>query len=103
MFGRITRRCNQITTEDRVDPADHLEIILAMATVPLPSRRPNEAERIDGEEDCAESNQSNLEEFFAPDVVHVNLLSARMPELVGLAGCVFNFYIVQICGWGFLG
>ena len=34
---RITRRSNEISTENRVDPADHLQIILAMPTVPLPS------------------------------------------------------------------
>ena len=63
MFGRITRGSNEISTENRVDPADHLQVVLAMAIVPLPSRRPNEAERVDGEEDCADCNQSNLEEF----------------------------------------
>src|SRR5215475_8097101 len=41
-----------------------------MASVPLPARRPKQTERIDGEEDCAECNQSNLEQFFARDVVH---------------------------------
>jgi hypothetical protein len=45
-----------------------------MATVPLPSRRPNKTEWIDGEEDCTDCNQSNLEEFFARDLVHENLL-----------------------------
>src|SRR3954447_12194771 len=72
MFGRITCRSNQISTENRVDSADHLQIILAMAAVPLPPRRPNKAERVDREEDCAECNQSNLEQFFARDVVHLN-------------------------------
>src|SRR5215467_4601964 len=71
MLGRITRSSNEIGSENRVNPADHLEVILAMATVPLPSRRPDEAERVDGEEDCAECNQSNLEELFARGVVHV--------------------------------
>src|SRR5262245_44775816 len=85
MFGRITRRGNQTSTENRVDPAEHLKIILAMATVPLPSRRPNEAERVYGEEDCAECNQSNLEELFACDVVHPSLLSISMPASAGLA------------------
>jgi hypothetical protein len=42
MFGRIMRRSDQKSTENRVDSADHLKIILSMATVPLPSRRPNE-------------------------------------------------------------
>jgi hypothetical protein len=84
MFGRITRRGNQISAENRVDPADHLEIILAMATVPLPSRWPNEAEWINGEEDCADCNQSNLEELFARDLVHVNLLSANKNQLASL-------------------
>src|SRR6476660_4837655 len=79
MFRRITRGSNEKSTENRVDPTDHLKIILTMATVPLPSRRPNEAERVDGEEDCAEHNQSNLEEFFARDVVHRNLLSVNIP------------------------
>src|SRR6516162_237745 len=86
MFGRITRRNNEISTENRVDPADHLQVIFAMATVPLPSRRPNEAERVDGEEDCANCNQSNLKEFFARDVVHEDLLSVSVPEPVWLAG-----------------
>src|SRR5262249_54095955 len=70
MFRGITRGGNEKSTENRVDPADHLQVILAMATVPLPSRRPNEAERVDSEEDRAECNQSNLEEFFARNVVH---------------------------------
>src|SRR5215467_7414538 len=70
MLRWITRGSNEISTEDRVDPADHLQVVLAMATVPLPSRRPNDAERVDREEDYAECNQSNLEEFFARDVVH---------------------------------
>jgi hypothetical protein len=52
-----------------------------MATVPLPSGRPNEAEGIDGEEDCAECNQSNLEEFFARKLVHENLLSISLRVL----------------------
>jgi hypothetical protein len=59
-----------------------------MATVPLPSRRPNEAERVDGEEDYADYNQSNLEKFFARDVVHENLLSASLPGPVGVYGLV---------------
>jgi hypothetical protein len=50
MFGRITRSSNEISAEDRVDPTDHLQVILAMSTMPLPSRWPNEAERVDGEE-----------------------------------------------------
>src|SRR5215813_9551418 len=70
MFGRVTRRGNEVSAEDRVDPTDHLEVVLAMATVPPPSRRPNEAERVDGEEDCTKCNQGNLEEFFARDVIH---------------------------------
>src|SRR5215510_7509348 len=70
MFGRITRGSNEINAEDRVDPTDHLQVVLAMAAVPLPSRRPNEVERVDGEEDCADCNQGNLEEFFTRDVVH---------------------------------
>src|SRR3954447_8244936 len=86
MFGRITCRSNQISTENRVDSADHLQIILAMAAVPLPPRRPNEAERVDREEDCAECNQSNLEQFFARDVVHLNSPVLRMPGPAGLAG-----------------
>ena len=78
--------------QSALDPADHLEIILAMATVPLPSRWPNEAEWVDGEEDCADCNQSKLEEFFARDLIHVNLLSVNMPGPVGLAGRVANRY-----------
>src|SRR5215470_13829293 len=70
VFGRITRGSNEISAEHRVDTTDHLEVVLAMATVPQPSRRPNEAERVDGEEDCAECNQGNLEKFFARDVIH---------------------------------
>src|SRR5262247_1628457 len=70
MCRRITRGSDEISAEDRVDPTDHLKVVLAMATVPLPSRRPNEAERVDREEDCAECNQGNLKEFFARDVVH---------------------------------
>ena len=88
MFGRITRRGNQISTENCVDPAEHLQIILAMATVPLPSRRPNEAERVDGEEDCAACDQSSLEEFFARDVIYVNLLSVSRQRPIGLAVCI---------------
>src|SRR3954466_4479615 len=70
MFGRIASGSNEVSAENRVDPTDHLKVILAMATVPLPPRRPNEAERVDGEENCAERNQGNLEELFARDVVH---------------------------------
>ena len=55
-----------------------------MATVPLSSRWPNKAEWVDGEEDCADGNQGNLKEFFARDVVHVNLLSVKMPRLLTL-------------------
>jgi len=87
MFGRIARGSNEISTEDRVDPADHLKVILAMAVVPPPSRRPNEAKRVDGEADCAEYDQSNLQEFFARDVVHSDLLpvvSDHLGSLVGL-------------------
>src|SRR6516165_11993256 len=86
MFRRITRGSNEVNTEHRVHPADHLEVILAMATVPLPSRWPNKADWVDGEEDCADRNQSNLEEFFARDVVHVNLLSVSMPRPIGFFG-----------------
>jgi hypothetical protein len=82
MFGRITSRSNQISTENCVDPADHLKMILTMATVPLPTRGPNEAERVDGEERCADYNQSNLEEFFACDVVHLNLRKLGQAKLV---------------------
>src|SRR5215472_10185039 len=70
---------NEISAEDRVDPTDHLKVVLAMATMPLPSRRPNEAERVNGEEDCAECNQGNLEEFFARNVIHADLLFVREP------------------------
>src|SRR5215475_1384386 len=70
MLGGITRGTNKIDTKNHVNAADHLEVVLAMAAIPLPSRRPNEAERVDGEEDYADCNQSNLEEFFARDVVH---------------------------------
>ena len=74
IFGRITRRGNQIRTENRVDPADHLKVILAVTAMPPPSRRPNQAKRVDREEDCAEYNQGDLQEFFARDVVHIDLL-----------------------------
>src|SRR5262245_21964647 len=71
MLGRITTSRKDIITDDRGDPADDLQVVLPMAAVPLPSRRPNEAERVDGEEDCADCNQGNFEEFFTRDVVHV--------------------------------
>ena len=63
MFGRVARSANEISAENCIDPADHLKVILAVTAVPLPSRRPKEAKRVDGEEDCANCNQSNLQEF----------------------------------------
>ena len=36
MFGRIACGSNQISAENRVDPTNHLKIILTMAAVPLP-------------------------------------------------------------------
>src|SRR5215831_19235304 len=94
MFGRITRRGNEVSAEDRVDPTDHLEIVLAMASVPLPSRRPNKAERVDGEEDCAECNQGNLEEFFARDVIHAES-PVRKRAFAGRASCYAAFFAVR--------
>src|SRR5262249_1527682 len=84
MLGRITRGSNEIDAEDRVDPTDHLQVVLALTAVPLPSRRPNEAKRVDGEEDYADCNEGNLEEFFARDVVHADPLFVTGPGLVRL-------------------
>src|SRR5690242_10469757 len=83
IFGGITRCSNEISAEDRVNPADHLKVVLAMTGVPLPSRWPNEAERIDGEEDCTKCNQRNLEVFFARDVVHVGPPVRKAPGSAG--------------------
>src|SRR6516162_1234348 len=71
MFGRITRGSNEISAEDRVDPTDHLQVVLAMAAVPLPSRRPDEAVRVYGEDGGAVCNDADLEEVFTREVVQV--------------------------------
>ena len=70
MLGWIARGSNEKGTKDGVDPADHLQVVLTMPSVPLPSRRPKETHRIDGEEDCTDGNQGNLEELFTRDIVH---------------------------------
>src|SRR5262249_24949684 len=77
---------NQESAENCVHAADHLQVIFAVATVPLPPRRPDEAERVDREEDCAECNQGNLEQFFACKLVHVPLLSASVRGLLRYRG-----------------
>src|SRR6516164_2917655 len=83
MFRRITRGSNEISTENRVDPADHLKVILAMAAMPLPSRRPNEAERVDGEEIAPNATRAILRSFSRAMSSMMNLLSVRVPGPVG--------------------
>ena len=60
----------KIDAQHRIDPADHLQIVAALATMPDPTRRPHEAKRIDQQE-CDSGNDKS--EFQIALSSHLNL------------------------------
>src|SRR5262245_35243717 len=62
MLGWVARRQNEKNSQHRIDPADHLQIILAVPAMPDPARRPDQAHRVNEEEDYAESSQRQFEQ-----------------------------------------
>ena len=57
VFSWVPCSGNQKNAENRIDTADHLQIIDALTAMPDPARRPHEAKRIDQQEDDTETNK----------------------------------------------
>src|SRR5215472_7888011 len=79
MLRRVARRQNKKYTQNRIDPADHLQVVLAVPPMPDPPRRPDQAHRVNEKEDHAESTQCQFEQVVfgyasGGHCCHVNLL-----------------------------
>src|SRR5262249_29717095 len=78
MFGGITSGIDQECTQDRIYPANHLQVIPAFAPVPHPPRRPNQPERVYEQEDYAEYNERGFEKRLAGAIAHLVALDVRL-------------------------
>ncbi len=58
---------------------DHLKVIFAFSAMPHPARRPNQAERIDDEENSAERHKCHLKKLFARTIVHAETPVSESP------------------------
>src|SRR5262245_1837678 len=67
---RIPCGGNHKNAEDCIDTAHHLQIVVALATVPDPTRRPHEAKRIDQQESDSGNDQRKFEIVLSNLVVH---------------------------------
>src|SRR5215468_224624 len=79
MLRRVARRQNKKYTQNRIDPADHLQVVLAVPPMPDPPRRPDQAHRVNEKEDHAEGSQCQFEQVVfgyasGGHCCHLNLL-----------------------------
>jgi hypothetical protein len=85
VISRVPCSGNQKNAEDRIDAADHLQIVGALTAMPDLARRPHEAERIDQPEDDAENNEREFQIALSGLVVHGFLPSALLGFLADLS------------------
>src|SRR5262245_12111919 len=71
MLGGVASRIDQKCTQHSIYSANHLQVILALASVPHPARRPKQTEGIYQEEDDAEDDKRSFEQHFAGGIVHL--------------------------------
>src|SRR5262245_47120098 len=71
MLGGVASRIDQKCTQHSIYSANHLQVVIALARVPDPARRPNQTERIYQEEDDAEDDKRSFEQHFAGGIVHL--------------------------------
>src|SRR5262249_16064475 len=76
----ITSGIDQECTQDGIYPANHLQVILAFAPVPHPTRWPNQTEGIYEKEDYAEYNERGFEKRLAGIVAHLDCPQPSMEE-----------------------
>ena len=85
VFSRVPCSGNQKNAEDRINTADHLQIVGAFTAMPDPARRPHEAERIDQPEDNAENNKREFQIALSGLVVYGSLPSVLLGFLAYLS------------------
>src|SRR5262249_3488312 len=89
---RIPCSGNQKNAEDCVDTAHHLQIVVALATMPDPTRRPHETKRIDQHEGDSENDKCKFQITLSNLVVHpalpstIALCASALPP-VGECAC----------------
>src|SRR5262245_52811434 len=80
---RILCSGDEKNAEDRVDTADHLQIVAPPTTMPDPARRPHEAKRIDQQEGYSSNDKREFQVALSGLVVHHFLLSQRAMSVMG--------------------
>src|SRR4029078_4611542 len=97
VFSRVPCSGNQKNAEDRINTADHLQIVGAFTAMPDPARRPHEAERIDQPEDNAENNKREFQIALSGLVVHGFLPSVLLGFLAYLSLPLLTKSLKKMC------